>query len=454
MRAVATGASAPCTFATFATLVAPAFGWDMRCDAAIVQALNAAAVSLRCSPYNVQCADAVAACLPALNSVLASRASRDRTPLAATAPLQRSAALLARVSFLKQWNDAAERLLPFCDLSVGYVSQHEALRAALARLRRSAAAAAGSSTGGNASSGAVPGWGTDSLDLNAVALRGTIFAAAKEALLKRALERSATKTRKASDEYDYPDDLPQLQLNRHKSATSIALNVRSKLVGGTSAAVAVSAHGAGAQDIAVIAQRANGHATLGPGMSLFEGASAARVDGARAARGGGGVAGNRAGDTSVRAVVRPGVAQLELAPIANARATMEDGRSGGTFDASGAVGDAPSTNSSLEDELRLAQSLFGQIFEELHYADPSTLRLGASPPLPSPLEEYLAPPPAATNARADARTLIHRSPAPLAPPISSLVLSSSPSLSHAFPPSRRLLPSDGRWPDPYVQSKV
>ena len=65
--AAPTGASAPCTLTTFATLVAPSFGWDVRCDTAIVQALNAAAVSLRCSPYNVPCADAVAACLPVLN---------------------------------------------------------------------------------------------------------------------------------------------------------------------------------------------------------------------------------------------------------------------------------------------------------------------------------------------------------------------------------------------------
>ena len=78
------------------------------------------------------------------------------------------------------------------------MSQHEALRAALARLRRTAG---DGGSGAGSSSGAVPGWGTDSIDLNAVALRGTIFAAAKEALLKRALERSATKTRKVSSFY-------------------------------------------------------------------------------------------------------------------------------------------------------------------------------------------------------------------------------------------------------------
>ena len=202
------------------------------------------------------------------------------------------------------------------------------------------------------------------------------------------LSRTYLTTRKASDEYDYPDDLPQLQLNRHKSATSIALNVRSKLTGSASAELAVSANGADAEGSAAAAQRAEGHAALGPGMSLFEGASAARVDGARAARAGS-VVGSRPGNTSVRTIERPGVTQLVLAPIATARATMEDGRSGSALDASGAAWGDASTSASLEDELRLAQSLFGQIFEELHYADPSTLRLGASPP-PFPLIACLA----------------------------------------------------------------
>jgi hypothetical protein len=66
------------TIDAFSALVDADYGWDVYCDSAIVQALNATAASLRCSPYNVQCEDAIAVCLPALHEVLLARKKKKK----------------------------------------------------------------------------------------------------------------------------------------------------------------------------------------------------------------------------------------------------------------------------------------------------------------------------------------------------------------------------------------
>ena len=48
--------------------------------------------------------------------------------------------------------------------------------------------------------------------------RGSIFLHVKSKLLNVMLERTATRAKKAEDDYDYPEDLPQLLLNRPKAA--------------------------------------------------------------------------------------------------------------------------------------------------------------------------------------------------------------------------------------------
>jgi hypothetical protein len=44
-------------------------------------------------------------------------------------------------------------------------------------------------------------------------LRTLIFFKTKAQLLTRCLERTVTRAKKAEDDYDYPDDLPQVVLN-------------------------------------------------------------------------------------------------------------------------------------------------------------------------------------------------------------------------------------------------
>ncbi|KAG1699486.1 hypothetical protein DVH05_012899 [Phytophthora capsici] len=50
--------------------------------------------------------------------------------------------------------------------------------------------------------------------------RGSLFVCVKNALWTALMERTANSPRKADDEYDYPEDLPQLQVNRLKAAAA------------------------------------------------------------------------------------------------------------------------------------------------------------------------------------------------------------------------------------------
>ncbi|GMI41280.1 hypothetical protein TeGR_g2351, partial [Tetraparma gracilis] len=56
------------------------------------------------------------------------------------------------------------------------------------------------------------------LDVMSVALRNSCFFVVKRRIVNQLLERTVTTPKKAEDEYDYPEDLPQVQLNRPKAA--------------------------------------------------------------------------------------------------------------------------------------------------------------------------------------------------------------------------------------------
>ena len=51
-------------------------------------------------------------------------------------------------------------------------------------------------------------------------LRGSVFMVTKERLLRLAVQRTMTVTKKAEDDYDYPDDFPQIMVNRPKAITA------------------------------------------------------------------------------------------------------------------------------------------------------------------------------------------------------------------------------------------
>ena len=51
--------------------------------------------------------------------------------------------------------------------------------------------------------------------------RASLFFHTKRGLLRTVLDRTATKPKKAEDEYDYPEELPQIMLNRPRAAASV-----------------------------------------------------------------------------------------------------------------------------------------------------------------------------------------------------------------------------------------
>merc|ERR1711990_340922 len=51
-------------------------------------------------------------------------------------------------------------------------------------------------------------------------LRGSVFLFSKKWVMTSALERTVTRAKKAEDDYDYPEDLRQVMLNRPKAAAA------------------------------------------------------------------------------------------------------------------------------------------------------------------------------------------------------------------------------------------
>lgn len=95
-------------------------------------------------------------------------------------------AIKGRLSLLHLLNDKISRTLPFFDLSDEFHSK------------------------------------PDELDFNFSALlshlRGSVFWVTKKRIAEELLAKTATRPKKADDDYDYPEDLPQILLNRPKAA--------------------------------------------------------------------------------------------------------------------------------------------------------------------------------------------------------------------------------------------
>ncbi|CAM9751893.1 unnamed protein product [Scytosiphon promiscuus] len=117
--------------------------------------------------------------------------------------------LLCRVSVLKHYNHALLGVLPFADTAQGVqVSGHAESRTFIWGTF-------------NASRGLAVGVGdhpTRGLGPLLVRLRRSTFLATKQQALSQAVSITTTHAKKAEDEYDYPEDLPQLTVNRLKAA--------------------------------------------------------------------------------------------------------------------------------------------------------------------------------------------------------------------------------------------
>lgn len=99
--------------------------------------------------------------------------------------------LVARFALLRYFNLALSRSLPFFDLTWRYYSS--------------------GSSGSN---------GVSQPCRLLSSCRGSVFLCLKNAFFTSLMQRTANSPRKAEDEYDYPDDLPVLQVNRLKAAAA------------------------------------------------------------------------------------------------------------------------------------------------------------------------------------------------------------------------------------------
>lgn len=99
--------------------------------------------------------------------------------------------LVARFALLRFFNLAMRRALPFFDLTWKYYTSSTSIAS-----------------------------GVYHPCVLLSACRGSIFVCLKNALFTNLMQRTANSPRKAEDEYDYPDDLPHLQVNRLKAAAA------------------------------------------------------------------------------------------------------------------------------------------------------------------------------------------------------------------------------------------
>ncbi len=117
--------------------------------------------------------------------------------------------LLYRVSVLKQYNHELVGVLPFADLAEGVQVSGQAESRTFCW------------GGFNKHRGLAVGVGnhpTRGLGPLLVCLRRSIFLATKQQTLSQAVSITTTHAKKAEDEYDYPEDLPQVTVNRLKAA--------------------------------------------------------------------------------------------------------------------------------------------------------------------------------------------------------------------------------------------
>ncbi|GBG28169.1 E3 ubiquitin-protein ligase HECTD3 [Hondaea fermentalgiana] len=119
----------------------------------------------------------------------------------------------ARFALLKALNERFEVILPW------FAAQMQADPRAVILIEGDLAGHTSAASAGLEG----PNWALASLPQKLSYFRGLIFWHVKKQLLERLLERSATVPKRAEDDYEYPEELPQLMLNRPKAAFSRTL---------------------------------------------------------------------------------------------------------------------------------------------------------------------------------------------------------------------------------------
>jgi hypothetical protein len=140
--------------------------WTLAGDAKIIQSINVACAASGLSPWNVSPAKVMDIFRPRSESELEK--------------------IVCRVALLKMFNHDVSRMIAFFDLSWWYFAPSHCIYNATLFVRT----------------------------------RPSLFMALKHAALERILDKTLTHPKKAEDDYDYPEDLPQLMVNRPKAAVA------------------------------------------------------------------------------------------------------------------------------------------------------------------------------------------------------------------------------------------
>lgn len=173
--------------------------WTPAVDGCIVAALCSHANRYQVSVWNCTPAEVLRALAP----------SRRRLELLLASDSVSDEQLLCRVSVLKQYNHELVSVLPFADLVEGVqVSGRTESRTFCwggSKKHRGLAVGVGDHP-------------TRGLGPLLVLLRRSIFLTTKQQTLSQAVSITTTHAKKTEDEYDYPEDLPQVTVNRLKAA--------------------------------------------------------------------------------------------------------------------------------------------------------------------------------------------------------------------------------------------
>mmetsp|Transcript_83789 Transcript_83789/g.236753 ORF Transcript_83789/g.236753 Transcript_83789/m.236753 type:complete len:3060 (-) Transcript_83789:463-9642(-) len=192
--------------------------WTVEMDALLVTAINEHAEKHEISPWNVPPA-AIAGLVPTMQKRLRKIAGAP----AWSSVAEQRAAVLGRVAVLRYFNALLAKVLPFIGVDDGLqVSSRPSLQASLwgePREEQGLSVNPHPSVFAEARLEHSLGSGLGLAPL-LCALRSSVFLSTKRRMMQLAVDRTMTHAKKAEDDYDYPEDLPQVLLNRPKAAAS------------------------------------------------------------------------------------------------------------------------------------------------------------------------------------------------------------------------------------------
>ncbi|GAB9472899.1 unnamed protein product [Globisporangium polare] len=183
----AAAAANPLSFTEFQT-IANDSRWSLAVDQEILSLLNDYCETSSVSPWNVSPSDALEIIREKEKELegLLSRAGFFPSSLSMSNAPGFEAKLVSRMGFLRFFNAYFSRVVAYFDLTWHYFAPEASL-----------------------------------LPCKLVSkCRGSLFIALKNEFFTALMEKTANSPKKADDDYDYPEDLPQVMLNRPKAATA------------------------------------------------------------------------------------------------------------------------------------------------------------------------------------------------------------------------------------------